>query len=103
MLGILEQSTGAEVNIVTNDKANFEVVLRMWASDLGFPVHLLILLKFKNPVQLPGTLVEQTGRNQKTIKLVFFIIVGVGFGLRCGCVVGGGRPVMETKIRVSIR
>lgn len=81
MVCILEESTGAKVDIITNNQANLEIVLRMWASDLGLPFNRLLLLEFEDPVQFPGALVEQTGRNQKTIKLVFFIFVGVGFRL----------------------
>lgn len=81
MVCILEESTGAKVDIITNNQANLEIVLRMWASDLGLPFNRLLLLEFEDPVQFPGALVEQTRRNQKTIKLVFFIFVGVGFRL----------------------
>lgn len=81
MLCILEQSAGAKVDIITNNQADLEIVLRMWASDLGLPFHRLVLLEFEDPVQFPGPLVEQTRRNQKTVKLVFFILIGVGFWL----------------------
>jgi hypothetical protein len=48
--------------------------------------------------ECPGALLEQTRRDDKTIKLVLFFIVGVGFGLGCGSVVGRSGAVMETKI-----
>jgi hypothetical protein len=64
MLRILEQSTGAEIDVITNDEANLEIVLGMWAGDLGLPVHRLVLLEFEDPVQFPGTLVEQAGGDQ---------------------------------------
>ena len=81
MLGILEQSTGAQVNIVTDNEANLKIVLRMWTSDLGISICRPSLLEFEDPVQFPGTLLEQARRNDETVKLVFFILVSVGFGL----------------------
>lgn len=81
MLRLVEQSAGAEVNVVADDKADFEIVFRMWTSDLGLSLRRLGLLELEDPVEFPGTLVEQTGRNQKTVELVFIFIVGVGLRL----------------------
>jgi hypothetical protein len=81
VLRVLEQSAGAEVNIVANNEANLEIVLRMWTSDLGLSVRRLSLLELEDPVQFPGTLLEQARGDDETIKLVIFIFVGVGFGL----------------------
>jgi len=98
MLRILEQSTWAKVNIVANNEANLEIVLWMWNSDLGLSFRWLSLLELEDPVQFPGTLLEQTRRNDETVKLVLFIFIGVGFRLRCGCTVGRSGAVVETKI-----
>lgn len=81
MLRVLEQPTGAEVNIIANDKADLKIVLRMWTSDLGLCVYWPGLLEFKDPVEFPGTFVEQARRNQKTIKLVCFFVVRVSLWL----------------------
>jgi hypothetical protein len=63
VLCILEQPTWAKVDIIANDEPNFEIVLWMWSSDLGLSIHRLSLLEFEDPVQFPGTLVEQAGRD----------------------------------------
>lgn len=99
---VLEQSTGAEVYIVANNETNLEIVLRMWASDTGLSLRRLSLLEFEDPLQFPGALLEQSRRDDKTIKLIFFVIVGVGFWLRCRCIVGRSGAVVETKIRISV-
>lgn len=63
MLRVLEQSTGAEVDVIANDKADFEIVLWMWTSDLGLSFHWLGLLELQDPIKFPGTFVEQTRRD----------------------------------------
>ena len=98
MLGILEQSAGAEVNIVANNEANLEIVLRVWTSDLGLSVRRPSLLDLEDPIQFPGTLLEPARRDDETIKLVIFVFIGVGFGLRCGCTIRRSGAVVETKI-----
>ena len=103
MLRILEQSTGAEVNIVANNEANLEIILRMRTNDLGLSVRRLSLLELEDPVQFPGTFLEQARRDDETIELVVLIFIGVGLGLRCRCIVRRSGAVVETKIRVGIR
>jgi hypothetical protein len=97
-LRVLEQAAGTKVNVIADNETNLEIVLRMWTSDFGLPVRQLSLLELKDPVQFPGALLEQTRGDDKTIKLVLFFIVGVSFGLGCGCVVGRSGAVVETKI-----
>jgi len=86
VLCVLEQSAGAKVNVVANNEADLEIVFWMRTCDLGLSLRRLSLLEFEDPVQFPGTLLEQARRDDNTVKLVFFI-VSVGFWLRCGCIV----------------
>ena len=78
---VLEQSTGTKVNIVANNETNLEIVFRMWTSDFWLSVRRLGLLEFEYPVQFPGTLLEQSRRDDETVKLVFLFIVSVCLGL----------------------
>ena len=98
MLCTLEQSTGAELNIVANNEANLEIILRVRAKDLGLSVRRLSLLELEDPVQFPGTLLEQARGDDETIELIIFIFIGIGFRLGCGCTVRRSGAVVETKI-----
>ena len=103
VLRVLEQSAGTKDNIVANNETNLEIVFRMWTSDFWLSVRRLGLLEFEDPIQFPGTLLEQSRRDDETVELIFLFIVSVGFGLRCGCIIGRSGAVVETKIRVCIR
>ena len=98
MLRTLEQSTGAEVNIIANNEANLEIVLRVRAENLGLSIRRLSLLELEDPVQFPGTLLEQTRGDDETIELIIFIFIGIGFGLGCRCIVRRCGAVVETEI-----
>lgn len=103
MLRILKQSARTEVNVVAYDKADLEIVLRVWTGNLGLSVHRLSLLEFEEPVQFPGTLLKEARRDDEPIELVILFVVGVGLGLGRGSVVGRSGTIVETKIGVSIR
>ena len=77
MLGVGEETTGAEIHIILDDETCLKVIFRIVASDL----HLIVcgiglLLGFQNLVEMPSALLglKQSVGNDKTVQIVVFLL-----------------------------
>lgn len=76
MLDIVEQTTGAEVNVVIKDQPHLKVVFR--TSDLRHAFnHRSLLFHLQDFVELSSSLVclKQTGRYNKSLEVVKIVVV----------------------------